>query len=57
MFPKPKVISNKSRFENMFDGFKEKMILMRIKGITKKNLVIFKDYCERIAIERESKNR
>jgi hypothetical protein len=57
MFPKPKVISNKSKLKKMFDGFKERMILMRIKGITKKNLVIFKNYCERIAIERESISR
>ena len=52
MFPKPKVISNKSIIKKMFDGFKERIILMRIKSITKKNLVIFKNYCERIAIER-----
>jgi hypothetical protein len=56
IFPKRKVISDKSTLKKTSDRFKEKMILMRIKSITKKNIVIFKNYCERIAPERKNKS-
>jgi hypothetical protein len=55
IFPKRKTTNKKSIFQETFDNLKEKIMLIRIKSITRKNLAIFKDYCERIAIERENK--
>jgi hypothetical protein len=54
ILPKRKVLKNKSPITKILGGFKEKLILARIKGVTRKNLVIFKNYCERIARERRS---
>jgi len=56
IFPKHKLINYNSVYKRMYSGFKEKMILMRVKGITTKNLVIFKNYCERIATEGKNKS-
>jgi hypothetical protein len=55
IFPKQKVKTQISFLKGLIDDVKKKFILMRIKSITKKNIVVFKDYCERISIERENK--
>jgi len=56
IFPKHKLIKDNSIFKRLYNGFKEKMMLIRIKGITSKNLVIFKNYCEQVAAERKNKS-
>ena len=56
IFPKQKVKTNKSIINKVVDDLKEKFMIMKIKSITKKNIVIFKEYCERIAIERPNEN-
>lgn len=55
IFPKKRAHKNQSAFKKMISEFKEKMILFRIKSITKKNIVIFKNYCEKVTRERENK--
>lgn len=55
IFPKRKTINYKSALKEIINDFKEKIVLMRIKKVNKKNMVIFRDYCERIAKERKSK--
>lgn len=57
ILPKRKVLQNKFSIIKILSGLKQKLIISRIKSATKKNLVVFKNYCERIAIERESTNR
>jgi len=53
IFPKPKSNKSQSALKKLFSEFKEKMMLFRIKSITKKNIIIFKNYCEKVARERE----
>ncbi|MBT8393046.1 MAG: DUF2652 domain-containing protein [Ignavibacteriaceae bacterium] len=54
IFPKQKVKTDKSFAKKIVDDLKEKLVLIRVKNVTKKNIVLFKNYCERIAIEREN---
>ena len=56
IFPKRNLFGHNTIFKKIYDGFKEKMMLIRIKGITAKNLVIFKNYCERIARDRKNES-
>jgi hypothetical protein len=55
IFPKKKIKTKKSFANKIVNGFREKFVLIRIKSITKKNIVIFKDYCEKISTERGEK--
>jgi hypothetical protein len=55
IFPKLKDLGNTSFYRRAISFIKEKLILIRMKKVSRENLLVFKDFCERTAIERENK--
>lgn len=56
-FPKFDAAKNRIAFNKVLNGIKKKLIKLKLKSTSRKNLQLFKEYCERIAVERSASNK